>query len=184
MNKEDATRLTRQLRDKGAEYKRYPTEEGDVVLFDRALHNAGQEEIPLDDLDFEAMADTPEGRRFSGSLGNQPTPAEEGESISVRVELVIAEPGEGHTLAEAWEEAMRRTRELNPGFDKNELEDALSRRTQAYKAVLLEQGGIIHFTSTGHERVSSNSYIGWDYNELDDRELWKMDLPRHIRTPD
>ena len=189
MSKDEAKKLTRRLRDNDAEYERYPTEQGDIVLFDAAAHEEeGLNIIPLDDLDFDAIVSTPKGRRFSGSLGaddSASTTAEVGDdSISVKVDTVIAKAGEGHKLSEAWTQAVEETKDLNPSFDKDEIEKACRTRIRAYRKAVLAQGGEILLNGTAIEVVSSNSLSWKEDSELDDKHLWVIDLPNGAETPE
>jgi len=188
VEKGDAVKLTRKLRDSDIKYERYPTEMGDFVIYDAALYqNDNFKQIPLDDLDFDAIVSTPEGRRFSGSLGADlavSTTDSDGDTISVKTTVIIAKPAEGHKLSEAWQEALEATKSLNPGFDVNEIQDACNKRINAYRTAILKQGGQVLFTSKAIEIVSSNSLSWKDDSELDDKHLWVMDLPNNAETPD
>jgi len=180
---DEAKVLTRRMRDAGVNYRRFPTENGDVVIFDMSEFEWYGETIQPGELDAGELANTPLRKRMSGRLGEKPPVVggdgdkdDPGEVITIKVESIVATAGQGHTLSEAWKVAMEKTRNLDPEFDADLLQWACWVRMSAYREAIVEMGGTINYVCTMNESVSSNSYTGWVYNEEDDEELGEMDL--------
>jgi len=188
MDQDEATKFIRRLKDSDVEYDRYPTKEGDIVLFDSATYRDFEyDQVSLDDLDFDLIADSPGKRRYSGTLGTDETPVtseKDSNAISVKVDVVIAKPGEGHKLSEAWQEALEKTKDLDPDFDVDEIEIACKQRIGAYCNAILQQGGQILLKSKAIEVVSPNSLSWKGDSELGNNQDWVLDLENDQETPD
>jgi len=160
LTKAQAARFTRKLRDRDQLYLQCPGEDQDTILFDFA----GADDLcelrdclDLADLDFEALALTPNRRRLSGKLGLVPESDEETESI--QIEQIYAEAGD-KSLDLCVKEAVERTSHLAPTCIE-ELELACKDRMQAYKDAVLESGGTILFTQLVNAKVLIDSQINW-----------------------
>jgi len=174
---------TRAMRERGVEYKRYPVEDGsEIVIFDLDDYEYYGDTMATGEVDLDELTATPLHKRSSGHLGDAPpmivSDDEDGEDqvIAVKVETVIAYAGEGMRLSDAWKAAMEATRDLNPAFDRDEIEAACQMRMDAYREAILAGGGTIRYVCRMNDTVSFKSYRGWIYSELNDESLIDMDL--------
>ena len=135
--------IARKLRDAHTPYTRIPHPDlGDLIIFDAAQFDPGTPDgcarIKTEHMDgalgesfWERAIKTPGKRRTSGNLGKlMPAVGDEAEtvdSVEIRVQTpqVIAIAADGHTLSEAANAAILATKDLDPGFDVEELEKVL-----------------------------------------------------------
>jgi len=176
-SKKDMDYLLRQTRAENDNitelYWRVPTEDGDLLLVDSELIDLPSD-IEPEDLNWEELSQTPEGRNFSGRLGkDSPAPSEDDETFEITAYQVIARPGYGDTLTKAAKRALEQTKELDPEFDPEKIEDAYMKRHNAFLEQIEATGGVIIESLEKRLTVSRLLY----------GDGWKSSLQKHWIEP-
>jgi len=173
MSEEEGRKFVRYLRAINQDYRRYPISlSSSIIFFDRqaVLLDGGwipESELTLEDIDLSLLANTPQGRRWSGSLGEKikEEKEDEGETIVVSVKEFITADISLEDKRSAWEEAVDRTSHLSPGFDAEELSFAGWIRMKEWKNCIIDRGGRVPVERSVRVSLSDNLYMNW--NTLD-----------------
>lgn len=164
-------------------YKRYPLEDGTfLVIFanDYKMHNDDQPgelltDTVIDSMDWDYIASTPEGRKITGSYGDDCQPDREGcELISYEVPTVDAPMRDAD---DAMEQAILETSDLDPQ-DGEQVELAIMKRTDVFLRIITEMGH--HIVYWSHRMMwleikSINWHISADraMEDAEQREKWR-----------
>lgn len=177
-----------------AHYRRYPQANGSTVILHTDPNTEG-DSIPVEDLDFQALARTPEGANWSGKLAPTTPPVstenkdkEEGPSKVVRVpaftvddprDRIEAERNEDYT--QCWEFATLATADLDPGMETLAL--CMRERMRHYRSALEKKGYRVTFFVYDFERVYE-AEIDWKpYNAHIRKKLQAQGYTNTILDP-
>jgi len=180
-NESRAKSVVRYLRRKGRRYWRIPVEGGEYVI----LYDADAGEIlPQADieLDWDTLAKTPPGTRYSGSLGKPEKDDEEeySERFIVPVpEYSISLP-DHVSLKECTDAMMDATSDLDPDFDPQDISFACWVRATTLKEIIVERGGEVFGESTVFIAVTDKSYKRWRDRDNPTQEIPRVDAQTAI----
>lgn len=181
MGEEEGRKFVRYLRTIDQDYRRYPISlSSSIIFFDRqAVYENGswipESELILEDIDPALLSNTPEKKRWSGSLGKkiEEEKEDEGEKIVVSVKEFITADISWEDKRSAWEEAVERTSHLSPGFDSEELSFAGWVRMKEWRNCIIERGGRVPVERSVRVSLSDNLYTDWN----------SLDTNRHKNAP-
>jgi len=174
MSEEEGRKFVRYLRTIHQAYRRYPISlSSSIIFFDRQAMLAGggwvpESELTLEDIDPVLLVNTPQGKRWSGSLGEKIKEEKDdgGETIVVSVKEFIIVDISWEDKQSAWEEAVERTSHLSPGFDAEELSFAGWVRMKEWRKCIEEKGGRVPVERSVRVSLSSNLYMDWNTLEV------------------
>jgi hypothetical protein len=182
LDQSSATTLARRCTENNSEYRRFPTDLWDYIIF-QPFEGCPESDLDWRDLDWEYLANTPKGRRPSGKLGVEKEEDEMGEDYEVLEIATVEYKAEAGVVQEAWRKAIEQTKFANPA-NPEQAEEAMNERIDFFSFWLAELGGEIVKTFFRKVKVPTNSSIEWIYeetlNEVD--ELNYLDKQR--KTPD
>ena len=177
---EDTAKIVRDI--DSACYRRYPQEDGSTVII-HTDEDVGGEEVDAADLDWLALARTPEGANWSGKLSTAAAPIaekeeeqEEGISKGVRVpEFTVEDPLDRMKTEQqedyntCWEFATLATAHLDPDLDT--VAWAMRERMRHYRSALEGKSYRVRFFVYEFERAV-DAEIDWKpYNALIRKKL-------------
>lgn len=151
-----------------SDYFRLPIDDDEVILFVRGNKSNVGAEITYEDvikMDWPKYINTPKGKRVSGSLGRDHGEGEgdnmskgkKSKKVAVNTPVIAVGGLTSEEELEAWGRALRETADLDP-HTKEELEDALWKRTRAFIKAIEEAGGYL-LGDPGHEVGIQKHYI-------------------------
>jgi hypothetical protein len=155
------------------EYQRLPQDDDKIVFLvdsDKNTDGVGESEElsweALDEIDWDALVQTPDNQRITGSLGRKASTIDDDE-VEIKAPRFTVHP---QTTPEQEIEALTKTFEetlhLNPQTPE-ELEAALEERTKIFVAKLKEAGGkLLHRVNHGPMKVKI-SRISWEVEYTD-----------------
>lgn len=168
----EARSLVRKLRDTAGatSYRRYPMNDGMVAILHLA-EGVGGERTSVDDVDWNALTQTPQGKNISGKLQetlSKPEPQED--AVVVQTEYLAPEKPNGMAwvdfedrVADAWELAVLKTAHLAP--DLETLQMCMRERMNAFRLQLHEVGIHVTFCVYRYAKLY-RSQVDWvPYNE-------------------
>jgi len=169
MSEDLAKKFTRHLRKIDEDYLRYPISSlSSIVFFDQGsvLEKGGwvpDSELTMEDIDFSMLANTPKGKRWSGSLGKKVEKEvdDSGVQIVVSVKEIITDGISWEDKRATWEDAVEETSYLDPGFDSEELSFAAWKRMKVWREYIEEKGGRIVVERSVRVTLSDSLYTGW-----------------------
>jgi hypothetical protein len=179
-----ASKMTRKL--KKLNYWRIPLDESTVVLLYDSFVAEKFRNIPelvdVEGLDWNDIAMTPEGKKYTGDLGRREEKEPE-EAVSFKMTYPLVEGLEDDDEAKLWADSVTECRSLNPGYDAGELSYATWRLVTTFKEKVLEKDGKIPYEVDRYVRVRKEYFCSWVTGELVYKpESDKSLLPIHSPT--
>jgi hypothetical protein len=183
MSKATATKITKKMRAAGARYWRIPVTSTNVILIFDSLHFQDLDNPELHDtINWLEVCVTPPKTRYSGDLGKEDKQPKEG--IVVRIPQFRFEDIDMGGINTAWSLALKETDELDPAYDVDEIEEALSIRMDTFGNAVIATGGTIVEEYRVRIRVDEGKF-GWKDNDDEQcqEELCTLDTIRPNTCP-